>query len=93
MAIQLELSRGERKVIEKDEEDCSARFVAVLEQWKESANQPYTWKIIVSVLKLAFLWMSQSWLKNWGKIAEAHLLLSNAPQFSRLGIQGPAFHL
>ena len=55
MAIQLELSRGERKAIEKDEDDCSARFVAVLEQWKQSASQPYTWKTIVTVLKSAFV--------------------------------------
>ena len=51
MAIQLELSRGERKAIEKDEDECFDRFMAVLEQWKQSASLPYTWKTLVTALK------------------------------------------
>lgn len=51
VAIQLDLSRGERKAIEKDEDESFDRFMAVLEQWKQSASQPYTWKTIVMVLK------------------------------------------
>ena len=53
IAIQLEINRGERRAIEKDEDKAFDRFVAVLEQWKESASQPYTWKTIVTVLKSA----------------------------------------
>ena len=51
VAIQLELSRGERKAIEKDEDECFDRFTAVLEQWKQSASLPYTWKTLVTALK------------------------------------------
>ena len=51
VAIQLELSRGERKAIEKDEDECFDRFMAVLEQWKQSASQPYTWKTLTTALK------------------------------------------
>ena len=51
VAIQLELSRGERKGIEKDEDECFDRFTAVLEQWKQSASLPYTWKTLVTALK------------------------------------------
>ena len=50
VAIQLELSRGERKAIEKDENDCFDRFMAVLEQWKQSGSLPYTWKTLVTAL-------------------------------------------
>ena len=51
VAIQLELSKGERKAIEKDEDECFDRFMAVLEQWKQSASLPYTWKTLITALK------------------------------------------
>ncbi|CAI8033498.1 hypothetical protein GBAR_LOCUS18884, partial [Geodia barretti] len=53
VAIQLELSKGERKAIEKDEDECFDRFMAVLEQWKQSASQPHTWKTLITALKSA----------------------------------------
>ncbi|CAI8028073.1 hypothetical protein GBAR_LOCUS15995 [Geodia barretti] len=53
VAIQLDLSRSERKAIEKDEDKSFDCFIAVLEQWKQTANLPYTWKTIVTVLKSA----------------------------------------
>ena len=53
VAIQLELSRGERKAIEKDEDECFDRFMAVLEQWKQSASHSYTWKTLITALKSA----------------------------------------
>ncbi|CAI8020738.1 hypothetical protein GBAR_LOCUS12377 [Geodia barretti] len=53
VAIQLDLSKGERKAIESDEDKSFDRFVAVLEQWRQSAIVPYTWKTIVNVLKSA----------------------------------------
>ena len=51
VAIQLELSRGERKAIEKDEDECFDRFVAVFEHWKQSSCQSFTWKTLVEALK------------------------------------------
>ena len=51
VAIQLELSRGERKTIEKEENECFDQFMAVLEQWKAAANPPFTWKTLVDVLQ------------------------------------------
>ena len=53
VAIQLDLSRSERKAIGKDEDKSFDCFIAVLEQWKQTANLPYTWKTIVTVLKSA----------------------------------------
>ena len=53
VAIQLDLSLGERKAIEKDEQEAFDRFIAVLEQWKQSVSQPFTWKTIITVLKSA----------------------------------------
>ena len=53
MAIQLDISSGDRRAIESNKDKALSRFVAVLEQWKESASQPYTWDTIVTVLKSA----------------------------------------
>ena len=53
VAIQLELSRGEIKAVEKDEDTSFDRFMAILDEWKQSAAVPYTWKTIVTVLKSA----------------------------------------
>ena len=44
---------GDRKAIERDEVKSFDRFMAVLEQWKQSASLPYTWESIVTVLKSA----------------------------------------
>lgn len=51
VAIQLELSRGDIKTIEKDENDCFDRFMAVLDKWKQSAQHPYTWEALVTALR------------------------------------------
>ena len=53
VAFQLEISTGDRKAIEQEKAKPFGRFMAVLEQWEQSASQPYTWKTIVTVLKSA----------------------------------------
>ena len=53
VAIQLELDRGVRKAIEKDEKECFDQFTAVLEEWKQSESRPYTWQTLISLLKSA----------------------------------------
>ena len=53
VAIQLDLSWGKMKAIERNEHECFDRFIAVLDQWKQSDSQPYTWKTIVTVLNSA----------------------------------------
>ena len=54
VAIQLELDRGVRNRIERDGKGCCLdQFVAVLDEWKQSENLPYTWKTLISVLKSA----------------------------------------
>ena len=50
VAIQLQLSRGDRKAIEKDEVESFGRFMAVLEHWKQSRSPPYTWMTLICAL-------------------------------------------
>ena len=53
VAIQLQLSTGERKAIEKDKMESSERFMCVLEHWERSCTLPYTWETLIAVLKSA----------------------------------------
>ena len=55
VAIQLQLSTGERKAIEKDNTESSERFMAVLEHWERSCDLPYTWETLITALKSAFV--------------------------------------
>jgi hypothetical protein len=50
VAVQLELSRGEIKAIQKDEDDSFDRFMAVMDHWKQSLSKPFTWATLVSAL-------------------------------------------
>ena len=51
VAFQLELSRAEIKAIKKDEDDSFERFMAVLDHWKQSTSQPFTWEALITALK------------------------------------------
>jgi hypothetical protein len=51
VAVQLELSRGEIKAIQKDEDDSFDRFMAVMDHWKQSLSKPFTWATLVSALQ------------------------------------------
>ena len=51
VAVQLELSQGEIKAIQKDEDDSFDRFMAVMYQWKQSLSKPFTWPTLVSALR------------------------------------------
>jgi hypothetical protein len=51
VAVQLELSRGEIRAIQKDEDDSSDRFMAVMDHWKQSLRKPFTWATLVSALR------------------------------------------
>ena len=51
LAVQLELSRGEIKAIQKDEDDVFEKFMAVLYQWKKTQSKPFTWSTLVSALQ------------------------------------------
>ena len=51
VAIQLELSQGEIKAIQKDEEESFDQFMAVMYQWERSLRKPYTWATLVSALE------------------------------------------
>ena len=53
VAIQLELSTGERKAIEKDKTESFERFMAVLEHWERSCSLPYSWETLITALKSA----------------------------------------
>lgn len=52
VVIQLELSKGEIKAIERDEDTSINQFIAVLEQWKQSSTLPYSWNALINVLQL-----------------------------------------
>ena len=51
VAVQLELTRGEIKAIQKDEDESFDQFMAVMYQWKQSLHRPFTWATLVSALK------------------------------------------
>ena len=51
VAVQLELSRGEIRAIQKDEDDSFDRFMAVMDHWKQSLSKPFTWATLVSALQ------------------------------------------
>ena len=51
VAVQLELSRGKIKAIQKDEDDSSDRFMAVMDHWEQSLSKPFTWATLVSALQ------------------------------------------
>ena len=51
VAIQLGLSMGEIKTIQRDENECFDRFMAVFDRWQRSSCKPYIWKTLVTALK------------------------------------------
>ena len=51
VAIQLEMTRGERESINTEESEPQRRFMAVMEHWERSCKQPYTWDTILTVLE------------------------------------------
>ena len=51
VAVQLELTKGEIKTIQKDEDESFDRFMAVIYQWKQSLRRPFTWATLVSALQ------------------------------------------
>ena len=55
VAVQLELSRGDIRAIQKDEDDSSDRFMAVMDHWKQSLSKPFTWATLVSALRSPYV--------------------------------------
>ena len=51
MAVQLELSEGDIKSIQEDENKVSNRFNAVMERWKQSLTKPFTWETLINALR------------------------------------------
>ena len=51
VAIQLGLSMGEIKTIQRDGDDCFDRFMAVFDHWQRSSCKLYDWKTIITALK------------------------------------------
>ena len=51
VAVQLELSRGEIRAIQKEEDDSFCRFMAVMDRWETSLSKPFTWATLVTALQ------------------------------------------
>ena len=51
VAVQLELARGEIKIIQKDEGEIVDRFMAVMDKWEQSIRKPFTWATLVTALQ------------------------------------------
>ena len=51
VAIQLGLSMGEIKTIQRDENDRFTQFMAVFDRWQQTSCKPYVWKTLVTALK------------------------------------------
>jgi hypothetical protein len=51
MAVQLELSEGDIKSIQGDENKISDCFNAVMERWKQSLTKPFTWETLINALR------------------------------------------
>ena len=51
VALQLELSVGVIRAIQRDQQDSFDQFMVVMYEWKDSLSRPFTWDTIVAVLK------------------------------------------
>ena len=51
MAVQLELTEGDIKAIQEDENTVSDRFNAVMKRWKQSLTKPFTWEALINALR------------------------------------------
>ena len=51
MAVQLELTEGDIKAIQEDENTVSDRFNAVMKRWKRSLTKPFTWETLINALR------------------------------------------
>ena len=51
VAIQLELTQGDIKTIQKDEDESFDQFMAVMYQWEKSLRRPFTWTTLVTALQ------------------------------------------
>ena len=51
VAIQLDISMEEIDAIGEDKGSVFKRFMAVLNQWKRSCRQPFTWGALATALK------------------------------------------